>query len=80
MSHKNYILFVLIGSMVLFFNLRLKSGIKFREEVLKEQQSAKQKPRIKRKGEFPQNKKLEPLEPVVPIKTLSTRNRQINLP
>jgi len=73
MSHKNYILFVLIGSMWFsFFNLPAQIRHKsLREEVLKEQQSAKaETPESKEKGAVSQkSKKLEPLEPVVPIKT-----------
>lgn len=74
MSHKNYILFILIGSMWFsFFNLSAQIRHKsLREEVLKEQQSTKTvttESKLKEESVSPKTKKLEPLEPVAPIKT-----------
>jgi len=74
MSHKNYILFILIGSMWFsFFNLSAQIRHKsLREEVLKEQQSTETvttESKLKEESVSPKTKKLEPLEPVAPIKT-----------
>jgi lipopolysaccharide export system protein LptA len=76
MSHKNFILFVLIGSMWFsFFDLPAQIRHRsLREEVLTEQQKTKTETADPTQKELTtpkktKSKKLEPLEPVAPIKT-----------